>query len=221
MNRNELCYPSLGTKDLVFETTDGVLHEGCYDFVNSVIKGHKMGATRRWIDTNNNIYDSSQVTNWWISVTDIAKCKDCDNFYKYVIDKYVNKGETKSMDMPEFDFDKQIDKEYVPEIGDVVKYRGLFTYVVIDIDRSKEGMDSCCYDRTYTLCKEEYLSAYHDATLYEYDNIKTHGIDVRISPLAEDMTVFTKVEDIAPYEIIPTKCFKIRQKVAKTITIYE
>lgn len=52
-------FPCAGMHDLVFETKDGVLHKGKYDFTET--------SARRWIDENGSIYSSSQVINWWIS----------------------------------------------------------------------------------------------------------------------------------------------------------
>ena len=53
-------FPHAGMKDLVFETIDGKLHKGKYDFVE--------GDRRRWVSEEGEIYSSNMVDNWWISV---------------------------------------------------------------------------------------------------------------------------------------------------------
>lgn len=59
MKLGEENHPCAGMKDLVFETTDGVLHKGRYDFT-------PVGSMRRWIETDTQIiYSSKDVVNWW------------------------------------------------------------------------------------------------------------------------------------------------------------
>ena len=67
-------FPHAGMKDLVFETIDGKLHKGKYDFVE--------GDRRRWVSEEGEIYSSNMVDNWWISVKDKGLCTKnfCNNF---------------------------------------------------------------------------------------------------------------------------------------------
>ena len=48
-------FPRAGMKDLVFETIDGKLHKGKYDFVE--------GDRRRWVSEEGEIYSSNMVDN--------------------------------------------------------------------------------------------------------------------------------------------------------------
>ena len=51
-------FPHAGMSNLVFETVDGQIHNGRYDF-------NQTGA-RRWIDNNGNEFTSDLVINWYI-----------------------------------------------------------------------------------------------------------------------------------------------------------
>lgn len=105
--------------------------------------------------------------------------------------------------------------KYIPQIGDVIMDKGI-PAVVVSM-RNNEFLGSLIYDREYFLCEEKYIR--ECGCTVAMDKIKEHGRCIHITG-----TVFPNIEqvtDIAPYEIQPTEAFNIRQKKAKTVTIYE
>ncbi len=105
--------------------------------------------------------------------------------------------------------------KYKPSVGDIILDNNI-PMVVMEI-KIDENYASCSYDRYYTLCEETYLARCNG--LYSEEDIKNHGRIVHITGI--EFPDIEQVKDIAPYEITPTRCFNIRQKKAKTITVYE
>ena len=56
INLETFYYPVVGMKNLYFQTDDGVIRHGKYDF-NYLME-------RRWIDDDNNIFSSNQILKW-------------------------------------------------------------------------------------------------------------------------------------------------------------
>ena len=104
---------------------------------------------------------------------------------------------------------------YRPEIGDVIAYNNK-EMVIVDMV-NHENIGSCAYDRQYLVCDLDYLAQNHGAVILS--DIIAHGawIDVR----GIDFPEFKKIEDAVPFFIEPVKCYTIRPKSAKVITIYE
>ncbi len=106
---------------------------------------------------------------------------------------------------------------YKPYIGDVVNYNG-HTVVVMNI-KLYENASSCCYDRHYLLCNYDYLSqTLQQQAVIPFDDIRQHSIELHVTGV--HFPVFTKVTNIAPFDVQSIECFKIRQKTATTHTTY-
>ena len=103
---------------------------------------------------------------------------------------------------------------YRPEIGDVVKDNGC-PVVVVDL-KNYENSGSCSYDRKYLLCDLKYLQNNHG--IVTMSDLEQHGRWVTIR--GTEFPIIEKV-DIAPFCIENVECLIIRQKVAKTVTVYE
>ena len=103
---------------------------------------------------------------------------------------------------------------YKPEIGDVVKDNG-YPVVVVDL-KNYENVGSCSYDRKYLLCDLEYLE--NNQGIITMSDLEQHGRWVTIR--GTEFPVIEKV-DTAPFSIENIECRMIRQKVAKTVTVYE
>jgi len=96
------------------------------------------------------------------------------------------------------------------KIGEVV-YNNDMEMVVIDCV-SYEDIGSCSYDRKYKICTlEEILNKD-----YILDDVGT-WIQVKGVQFPE----IKRVENISPFEITKVASYRVRQKQAKTITIYE
>lgn len=104
---------------------------------------------------------------------------------------------------------------YFPKIGDVVLDNGI-PFVVADMV-SYEDYGSCSYCRKYLLCEESFFRN-HQGLLTDIE-LNEHGRWVRVEGIS--FPKIEKVKDIAPYEIEPVKCFSVRQRVTRTVTIYE
>lgn len=103
---------------------------------------------------------------------------------------------------------------YIPEIGDVVKDND-YPVVVIDmINYENDG--SCAYDRKYLLCDLDYLI--NNQGIITMSDLEQHGRWVTICG-----TEFPNIEkvNIAPFSIENIECRMIRQKMAKTVTVYK
>ena len=103
---------------------------------------------------------------------------------------------------------------YKPGIGDVIKDNGN-PVVVVDL-KNYENVCSCSYDRKYLLCDLEYLK--NNQGIITMPDLQQHGRWVTIR--GTEFPVIEKV-DVAPFSIENGECRMIRQKVAKTITVYE
>ena len=106
-------------------------------------------------------------------------------------------------------------KKYIPAIGDIILDNGI-PMVVIAINNN-EDIDSCSYDREYLLCEERYINGANG--IYSINDLRLRGKWVHIT--GTEFPDINNVNNIAPYEIKPINCVEIRQKKAKTITIYE
>lgn len=103
---------------------------------------------------------------------------------------------------------------YIPEIGDVVKDNG-YSVVVVDLI-NYETIGSCGYDRKYLLCDLKYLES--NQGIVTKSDLEQHGRWVTIRG-----TEFPLIERVntAPFSIENIECRVIRQKTAKTVTVYE
>lgn len=106
--------------------------------------------------------------------------------------------------------------KYIPQIGDVVMDNGI-PVVVLTIN-SHENVGSCCYDREYYVCEEKYLHKL-SGTMTTIDAIREHGRWICIK--GANFPDIEQVTNIPPYEITPIEGFHIRQKKAKTVTVFE
>lgn len=106
---------------------------------------------------------------------------------------------------------------YIPEIGDVVKYFGK-NYVVMNI-KSNEDIGSCSYDRKYFICDELYIRECQ--SLQSFDDLQFIGRWIDCYGSSSPSDLFVKVEDIVPYEIKIVNAYKIRRKKLQTIMFYE
>ena len=104
---------------------------------------------------------------------------------------------------------------YIPKIGDVVKDNS-YSVVVVDM-KNYENTGSCSYDRKYLLCDLEYLE--QNQGIVTMSDLEQHGRWVTI--LGTKSPYIEKVTDVTPFCIENVECKLIRQKVAKTITVYE
>lgn len=103
---------------------------------------------------------------------------------------------------------------YELRIGDVIK-NGEDLLVVADMINF-EDFGSCCYDRKYLLCDFEYLQK--NQGIVTVSDLEEHGKWIVVKGM--EFPVFEKTE-IAPFAIEEVACCMIRQKTAKTITVYE
>lgn len=107
-------------------------------------------------------------------------------------------------------------KKYIPQIGDVVLDNNI-PMVVVTV-KSYEDVGSCSYDRKYFLCEEEYFRKLN-GYITTIEAMSEHGRWVQV--IGSEFPDIKQVNSIAPYEIIPIQGFHVRQKEAKTVTIYE
>lgn len=103
---------------------------------------------------------------------------------------------------------------YRPEIGDVVKDNGC-PVVVVDL-KNYENVGDCAYDREYLLCDLKYLE--NNQGIVTMKDLKQHGRWVAIC--GTEFPVIEKV-NTAPFCVENIECRMIRQKVEKTVTVYE
>lgn len=96
------------------------------------------------------------------------------------------------------------------EIGELV-YNNDIPMVVLDL-KNYEDMGSCSYDRKYKLCTLEEIQNKD----YILDDI---GMWIQVKGIS--FPDIKRVEGISPFEINKITAYKIRQKQAKTITVYE
>jgi len=102
---------------------------------------------------------------------------------------------------------------YIPEIGDVVIDNDMPVVVVKMINY--EDCGSCGYDRKYLLCDESFFERSEE--LVTISMLESVGRWVTIQGSFPDIQ---KV-DVAPYDIKKVEAFSVRQKRARTITVYE
>ena len=105
--------------------------------------------------------------------------------------------------------------KYIPKIGDVI-YNNGHKVVVVDM-RTREDAGSCAYDRDYFLCDYEYISSLRGVVTVEDLRYQGHWVEVR----GEKFPDVELAKDVPPYAIEKIEAFKFRQKVAKTITVFE
>lgn len=103
---------------------------------------------------------------------------------------------------------------YIPQIGDVVKDNG-YLVVVVDL-KNYENTGDCAYDRKYLLCDLKYLE--NNQGIITMSDLERHGRWVTIR--GTEFPIIEKV-DVASFCIENVECRIIRQKVAKTVTVYE
>lgn len=103
---------------------------------------------------------------------------------------------------------------YKPAIGDVVKDNG-YPVVVVDL-KNYENIGSCSYDRKYLLCDLEYLEK--NQGIVTMSDLEQHGRWVYVC--GTEFPVIEKI-DVTPFSIESVECRLIRQKTAKTVTVYE
>ncbi len=103
---------------------------------------------------------------------------------------------------------------YKPRIGDVVKDNDYLVVVVSMVNYESAG--SCSYDRKYLLCDLDYLK--NNQGIITMSDLEKHGRWVIIRG-----TEFPNIEkvDIAPFSVEDVECRMIRQKTAKTVTVYD
>lgn len=106
-------------------------------------------------------------------------------------------------------------ERYIPSLGDVI-YDNNVPVVVISIDNN-EDIASCTYNRDYFICDEGYIRENQGVTTME--ELKRHGRKVEIRGSVFPPT--EKVIDAIPYKIEKINAIRIKQKVAKTITVFE
>jgi hypothetical protein len=104
---------------------------------------------------------------------------------------------------------------YIPQIGDVIKDNG-YSVVVVDM-KNYETFGSCCYDRQYLFCDLDYLEK--NQRIVTMSDLESHGRWVTI--YGTKFPEIEKVDSVAPFSIENVECCMIRQKVAKTVTVYE
>lgn len=100
------------------------------------------------------------------------------------------------------------------KIGDVIKDNGRL--VVVAALKNYENIGSCSYSRDYLFCDLEYLEK--NQGIVTMADLEKHGRWVEIRGI--EFPAFEKV-DVAPFSIDDVECRMIRQKTAKTITVYE
>ena len=104
---------------------------------------------------------------------------------------------------------------YKPKIGDVIKHNGQ-SMVVVDIV-NHENAGSCAYDRKYLVCDLNYLKQNQGVVVAS--DLEKHGTWIIVNSI--EFPVFTKMDDVAPFSIEDAKCYVVRQRTAKTITVYK
>ena len=101
------------------------------------------------------------------------------------------------------------------KIGDVVFNNDMPPMVVIDF-KNREDISSMSYDRSYKLCLASELEGKEFISEEDFEKIG-YWIEVRGTKFPD----IKRVDNIAPFEINIVKSYKIRQKKAKTVTVYE
>jgi len=107
---------------------------------------------------------------------------------------------------------------YVPKVGDVIidKEKNV---VVISILNNEE-VSSCSYDREYLLCEEEKLNLLiTDTGVVNTKVLRAASYPIKVKGLY--FPPFTKVPDVAPYEITSIQMYAIRRKTPKLSITYE
>lgn len=104
--------------------------------------------------------------------------------------------------------------KYIPEIGDVVIDNDMPVVVVKMINY--ENCGCCGYDRKYLLCDVSFFERSEE--LVTVAMLESVGRWVTIQ--GSEFPYIQKV-DIAPYDVKNVEAINIRQKKAKTITVYE
>ena len=82
--------------------------------------------------------------------------------------------------------------------------------------KNHEDLGSCSYDREYKLCLLSELEGKESISEEEYNML---GDWIKIT--GTKFPDIKRVEGVAPFEIKPTTVYKVRQKQAKTVTVYE
>lgn len=106
-------------------------------------------------------------------------------------------------------------EKYIPKVGDVIE-NNLFPEVVVKMV-SNETIGSCCYDRKYLLCPEQFIKEH--SGLLPISDLEKCGRWVEI--IGSEIPDMIQSRTSAPYHIEQIEACNIRQKTAKTITVYE
>jgi len=99
------------------------------------------------------------------------------------------------------------------KIGEVV-YNNDMPMVVLDC-KNREDIGACSYDRSYKLCLLEELKD----GLFTPEDFEKLGYIIEIRGMS--FPDIKRVENVAPFEITKVTSYRIRQKQAKIITVYE
>lgn len=99
-------------------------------------------------------------------------------------------------------------------VGEVV-YNNDMPMVVI-AQKIREDISSMSYDRSYKLCSLTELENKEIISEEDFDKLGM-WVDVKGTEFPD----IKRVENVAPFNIKPTKVYRIKQKQAKTITIFE
>ena len=98
-------------------------------------------------------------------------------------------------------------------VGEVIYNNDMKMVAISCVNR--EDSSSCSYDRTYKLCLLEEL----ENGLYTPEDFEKlgHRMDVKGTSFPD----IKRVEGVAPFEIVKVTSYMVRQKQAKTVTVYE
>lgn len=105
--------------------------------------------------------------------------------------------------------------KYIPKIGDVVLDNGIPVVIVKMV--SYEDAGSCSYARKYLVCEENYIR--ENQGIITMLDLEQRGRWISIT--GSIFPDIKKADNIAPYNINQVNSYNIKQKVAKTVTIYE
>lgn len=105
---------------------------------------------------------------------------------------------------------------YTPRIGDIIKENDCLM-VVVDF-KNYEDIGSCVYDRKYLLCDLDYIK--QNQGIVTMLDLEQHGKWITICGTTK-FPYMEKATDVAPFYVEDVNCKMLRQKTAKTVTIYE
>lgn len=99
-------------------------------------------------------------------------------------------------------------------IGEVVLNNDI-PMIVLDF-QNRESRESMSYDRSYKLCSLEELEGLNLISAEEFDKL---GMWIQVK--GTKFPDIQRVKDVAPFEISKVTSYRIRQKQAKTVVVYE